>query len=229
MVVIYAVHIVAGSLALVFGYVALFAAKGAPLHRKSGMWFVYAILTMCFVGALIAAVRGKAPAINLPAASLTAYLVITGLTTVRPPVTGSRWLSPGLMLVGVAVGVTTLALGFQAVANGGARQGIPAFPFFMFAIVGLLGSAGDLRIIRSGAVRGAPRLARHLWRMCFALYIAAMSFFIGQAKVIPKPVRIYPLLAIPPLLALMAMAYWLWRVRRRGTLRGVVMVPAAQS
>ena len=28
-------HVVAGGLALVFGYVALYAAKGAPLHRKS--------------------------------------------------------------------------------------------------------------------------------------------------------------------------------------------------
>ena len=31
------IHIAAGVLALVFGYVALFAPKGATLHRKSGM------------------------------------------------------------------------------------------------------------------------------------------------------------------------------------------------
>ena len=41
------VHILAGGLALVFGYVALYAAKGATLHRKSGMLSVYAMLTMC--------------------------------------------------------------------------------------------------------------------------------------------------------------------------------------
>jgi hypothetical protein len=229
MVVTYALHILAGSLALVFGYVALVAAKGAPLHRKSGMLFVYAILTMCFLGALMAAVRGKAPAVNIPAACLTAYLAITGLITMRPPAAGTRWLNPGLMAVSLAVGLITFSLGFGAVANGGARQGIPAFPFFMFGVVGLLGSAGDFRIMRSGALRGAPRLARHLWRMCFALYIASMSFFIGQAKVIPKPIRIYPLLAIPPLVVLVAMVYWLWRVRRRDALRGVVMVHVPQS
>ena len=39
------VHFLAGGLGLVFGYVALSAAKGAPLHRKSGMLFVYAMLT----------------------------------------------------------------------------------------------------------------------------------------------------------------------------------------
>lgn len=31
------IHILAGVLALGFGYVALYAAKGATLHRKSGM------------------------------------------------------------------------------------------------------------------------------------------------------------------------------------------------
>jgi hypothetical protein len=31
-----------------------------------------------------------------------------------------------------------------------------------------------------------------LWRMSFALLIAAFSFFLGQAKVIPKPIRIIP-------------------------------------
>ena len=54
--------------------------------------------------------------------------------------------------------------------------------------------------------------------MSFALLIAAISFFIGQAKGIPQPIRIVPLLMVPPLAVLAAMFYWLWRVRRpRGT------------
>ena len=35
-------HILAGISALVFGYVALYATKGATLHRRSGIFFVYA-------------------------------------------------------------------------------------------------------------------------------------------------------------------------------------------
>ncbi len=54
------------------------------------MVFVYAMLTTAFFGVLIAALRGVAPAINIPAGTLTAYLVITALTTVRPPFAGSR-------------------------------------------------------------------------------------------------------------------------------------------
>jgi hypothetical protein len=78
------VHVGAGLLGLVSGYIALYATKGAPLHRRVGMVFVYAMLTMSMLGALIAIVSGVAPEINVPAALLTAYLVTTALITVRP-------------------------------------------------------------------------------------------------------------------------------------------------
>ena len=48
--------------------------------------------------------------------------------------------------------------------------------------------------------------------MCFSLFIASGSFFLGQAKVIPKPIRIFQLLAIPALLPLVLLLYWLARV-----------------
>ena len=51
--------------------------------------------------------------------------------------------------------------------------------------------------------------------LSFALLLAAFSFFIGQAKVIPQPYRIMPLLLIPPLTVLAALFYWLWRMRRK--------------
>jgi uncharacterized membrane protein len=224
------VHILAGSFALIFGYVALYSVKGAPLHRRTGMLFVYAMLTMGFWGALIAAVRGVAPAINIPSAALSAYLVITALATVRPTAAWPRWMNTVLMLVALAVGLSTLTFAFQAIANGGKRDGIPPFPFFMFAVIGLLASALDLRMIRSGglaSLKRATRLARHLWRMCFALFLAAMAFFIGQAQVFPKPLRIMPLLAFPMLAVLVTMFYWLWRVRARRSLHGIAGVTVA--
>jgi peptidoglycan/LPS O-acetylase OafA/YrhL len=131
------------------------------------------------------------------------------------------------MLVAMGVSLTSLTFGFQAVANGGMRNGMPAFPFFMFGIVALLGFAGDLRMIRSGVPpRGGARIARHLWRMCFALFIAAMSFFIGQADEFPEALRIPLLLAVPVLAPVVSMAYWLWRVRSRPSVRELVIARA---
>ena len=94
----------------------------------------------------------------------------------------------------------------------------------MYGIIGVLGGFGDIRMIRVGGLTGASRLARHLWRMCWALWIAAASFFWGQAKVIPEAIRIIPLLSVPVLAVLVTMLYWLWRVRIKRSLRGMVGV-----
>lgn len=218
------VHILAGSLGLIAGYIALYSAKGASLHRKAGTLFVYAMLAVA-AGGLALAIGGKvAPAINIPAALLTGYLVLTGQATVRPASAGSRWLDAAGMAMALGVGVTMLALGLHAVAQGGSRSGF-AYPAFMFAAVGLLAGAGDIRVLRGGRLQGTARIARHLWRMCFALFIAAMSFFIGQAKVIPEPFRIRPLLALPVLAVLATMFWWMWRVRRKKAVQGLVLAP----
>jgi len=222
------VHIIGGTIGIVSGFVALYALKGATLHRRSGMIFVYAMLVLSISGAVMAAGRAWA-AVNIPAGLLTAYLAITGLTTVRPPAAGSRGLDIGATLVASALSLFCLTFGIDALASGGQRNGIPAFPFLMFGVVGLLASVGDVRMIRSGRLRGAPRLARHLWRMCFALYIAAASFFLGPIRRIPEPLRIPALLPVPVLAVLVTMLYWLWRVRVRRTFRGIVGVSAPEA
>ena len=225
----YIVHILAGSLGLIFGYVALFTAKGNTVHRKSGRLFIYVMLTMCTMGALMAALSGVWTVINVPAAWTTAYLVMTGMATVRRPAGWSRRLDVGLMVIALSVALAMLAMGVQAVAAGGERNGIPAFPFFLFGIVGLLGGLGDARVVRTGALIGATRLARHLWRMSFALFIAAMSFFFGQSGVFPAAIRKPALLAIPVVAVLFSMIYWLWRVRIRRSLRGMAIGRPASS
>jgi len=224
------VHAVAAGLGLVLGSVALYAAKGATLHRKSGLLFVFAILTMSLTGAGMAAVTGNVG--NVVAGLLTAYLVITALITVRPSTAGLRRLEVGAMLMALALGMTCVTLGFQALASpNGTRFGIPFVVFFMFGTVALLAGIGDIRMIRSEGLRGVHRLTRHLWRMCYALWIATASFFLGPrarvAKVLPEPLLNPALLALPVVLVLVVMFYWLWRVRIRRTLRGIVSAPEA--
>lgn len=224
----YYVHILAGSLSLLFGFVALYSTKGATLHRKAGRQFVFAMLTMALMGAVIAASKGSEG--NVIAAVMTCYLVITALTTVSRHAVWSPRLDVGLMVLALGVGLTSVALGFETIASpAGRRDGLPPFPFFMFGIVGLLAGVGDLRMLRSGGIRGTSRLARHLWRMTWAMWIATSSFFLGQAKVFPEPVRIPALLALPVLAVLVTMLYWLWRVRIRRSLRGLVGVSTPEA
>jgi len=74
------------------------------------------------------------------------------------------------------------------------------------------GLLGDVRVVTGRAPQGARRIARHLSRMCFAMFIATGSFFLGQAKVLPESMRIFPLLAVPVVLVLLLMVYWWVRV-----------------
>lgn len=70
-------------------------------------------------------------------------------------------------------------------------------------------------------LQGTKRLARHLWRMCFAMFIATGSFFLGQMQVFPKAIRNPALLSIPVIASLLIMFFWLWRVRIRRMYKGI--------
>jgi len=218
-------HIVAGALSLVAGFVALSVTKGAPAHRRSGMVFVFAMVPMAITGALIAAWKGAVG--TSIGGAMTVYFVLTALATVHPLPGWSRRVDVGLMGVALAVGLTNLVWAFQTVASPtGRREGLPPFPFFMWGIVLTVAAIGDWRMIRSPALRGAARLRRHLWRMCWAMWVATGSFFLGQAKVIPKPIRIMPVLGLLAVTPILALLYWMWRVRRKRGIPKAVVVSA---
>jgi uncharacterized membrane protein len=205
------VHIIAGSIAIVAGFISVFALKGAKLHRKSGMIFVYSMLVLSTTGAVIATLKHQTA--NIIGGSLAFYMVTTALLTVRARDRGSRWADAASLVIGTAVGGFAMKTGSDAMNTPtGTSNGVPAGMMFFFGAVALLAAIGDLRVLLVGELQGAQRIARHLWRMCFSLFIASGSFFLGQAKVIPKPIRILPLLAIPALLPLALLLYWLARV-----------------
>ncbi|MEO8633944.1 MAG: hypothetical protein ABI587_01585 [Gemmatimonadales bacterium] len=58
---------------------------------------------------------------------------------------------------------------------------------------------------------------------------AALSFFIGQAKVTRSPIRIPGLLALRVVAVLVMLFDWLWRVRVRRSYRNVVVLSAPEN
>jgi uncharacterized membrane protein len=216
------IHIAAGGLAIVLGAVALAVRKGGAIHRRAGILFVYAMVVMAMTASILEFL--KSPGVsNVVAALMTVYFVGTALTTVRPVSPWTRVIDRGALTVAVALAVVSILGGLKGVNTPGLSPG--GVPFrtigvmsFVLATVLLLAAVGDVRIMRSGAPRGARRLARHLWRMCFALFIAAGSFFSIRervAKILPEPLTTGPMRALPILLLFGTMFYWLWRLRRR--------------
>jgi uncharacterized membrane protein len=206
-----ALHITAGSLAIISGFIAIFAVKGARMHRQSGKIFVYSMLALGITGAVIAAIRSQ-PA-NVVGGSLAAYMVGTGVLTLRRRERAFYWVDAAAMALALGIGYFSLTIGLRVIHSAsGTSDGVPPAPLFVFAGVTLLAALGDLRMILVRGLQGRHRLVRHLWRMSFALFIASGSFFIGQAKVIPKPIRIFPVLITLAFLPLLLLIYWLVRV-----------------
>ena len=214
-------HILAGSIGLITGFTALFVVKGAKIHRRVGTAFVYSMLAMAVAGGTMAIVKNIGVKVNVPSAILTAYLVLTSLAAVRATGPRARLFTIAAMLAVIPVAAFDFIIAADLLADE-KNRGF-AIPFFAFGVLGVFAIAGDLRVVRFGPLTGSRRIARHLWRMCFALLIASLSFFIGQAKVIPEPIRIMPLLAMPMLIVAVMMIYWMWRVRLRKTLRGLTL------
>jgi hypothetical protein len=216
------IHVVAGALAIVFGFTALFVKKGGTIHRRGGMLFVYAMLVMGTTASILEYVQSAA-ATNVVAALMSIYFVGTALTAIRPVSRWTRAIDIAALTIAIALALVSIIGGVKGVNTPGLSSG--GVPFrtigvmsFILATVLLLAAVGDVRVMRGGPLRGGPRLSRHLWRMCFALFIAAGSFFSIRervAKILPEPFTTGPMRTLPFVLLFGAMFHWLWRMRGR--------------
>lgn len=213
-------HFGSALIALVAGTVALAVAKGGRMHKRSGIVFAIAMSVAGVLASVISAYEGKSIAGGL----FVVYLLFTATTTVKPLSISGRRLDIALMIFAFVFAAVMYINGVAVWRQPGHMfQGVPAGMIFFLATIGLLAAVGDLRMILEGGPRGARRIARHLWRMCFGLFIATGSFFFGQAKFIPAPLRIKPLLAVLGVAPLVVLLYWMWRVRLRRKLSGIIV------
>lgn len=213
------VHVSAGSIAILSGATALVAAKGERLHRASGTVFFVAMLIMAAMATYLAVLYQQKT--NLVAGPFVFYLVGTAWLAVRRKHDGVGWIEKVAPLVALGVAATLLTFGLQGLHSAkGLVDGAPAQASLAMAAVAALAAALDLKVILKGDISGTPRIARHLWRMCFALFIASGSFFLGQQKVMPKFLHGSPVLLALALAPLVLMIFWLVRVRFTGAFRG---------
>lgn len=224
-----AIHIIAGGLAVILGFTALFVKKGGTIHRRSGMLFVYAMLVMGATASILEFLK-HAAATNVVAALMSVYFVGTALTAVRPPSKWTRAINIAALAVAIGLAVLSIVGGIKAINTPGLSSGRVPFRTigimsFVLGAVLLLSASGDVRVMLSGMPRGGRRLSRHLWRMCFALFIAAGSFFSIRervAKILPEPLTTGRMRALPILVLFGVMFYWMWRVRSRRALSVLV-------
>jgi hypothetical protein len=203
-------HIGGGSFGIVSGYAAVFARKGARLHRIFGTVFFVSMLAMGTMGLALSVWIKQFG--NIAGGALATYLVATAWLTVRRKAGTTGHLDVALFIGVLATAGLLLYWGLLATMSAkGTFQGYGAALYFVFGSFATLFAALDLKVILRGGIAGAARIARHLWRMCFALFFAAASFFLGQQKVMPAFMHGSPLLFIPAFAPLGFMIFWLVR------------------
>ena len=216
------IHITGGVLGILSGTVAMCFRKGSPRHVRAGKVFVASMLTMAAAAVYLAVLKHQTP--NILAGILTFYLVTTAwLTAKRRDGETSRF-DWALLLIPLLGGSWVWFIGLgKFLSRTPPRDGVPIEMSFFAGSVMLLAAAGDIRMIVRGGLSGTKRLVRHLWRMCFGLFVATGSFFLGQQQVFPVVIRGSILLTVLAILPLVSLIFWVVRVRFTKAYRGKSM------
>jgi uncharacterized membrane protein len=221
----FVLHIAGGTVGLVSGTTAIFARKGGRLHRSAGTVFFISMLVMAALAIYLSIVR-PGQIVNLFIAAFASYLVVTGWMAVRSPSGAAGFGDKVALVVALCLCAPFLLLS--------AQRALGISPFFTSAIplegpvlvalygftsVLVIAALGDAKVVFAGGILGAPRIARHLWRMCLGLTMAAGSAFTnGLPRLLPGPMHVTPIFFLPQFVPLVLMVFWLIRVRLSGWL-----------
>lgn len=187
-------HIIAGTFVLLSGVGALLFRKGEKSHRVSGNVFFFSLLLMAGSGALLA----DDPTI----AFSSIYFASTAwVITIRP----EKKTGIFEIIAFIVISIICARYFFVAVTS---KPSFMVTIFYIFGSVALIAALLDLNMIIRGGLEGAHRIARHLWRMCYALLGAVLSFVANTSdkwsEFLPEDLPIYFIIAIT--------FYWLFRV-----------------
>ncbi|ANP47991.1 hypothetical protein [Candidatus Viadribacter manganicus] len=206
-------HIAGGAIGMITGVVALAVRKGQRVHRAAGSVFFLAMFVAYAIGAGVAPFLETGQRPNFVAGIMALYLLVSGAAAAR-----RRDVKAGAPeVIGLIVALSIAAAGvlfmrIGAASPSGTVDGSPPQAFLLFTIAGAFAAAGELHVLVRKLLPNVSRIARHLWRMCFSLFIASGSFFLGQMQVFPEALQQSVLLPVLALAPLPVMLFWLGKV-----------------
>ncbi len=205
-------HICGGTLGVLSGTVAIFLRKGSRRHALAGTVFVISMLALGTSGAYMAILKMQPG--NILGGLFICYLVATSWIAAKRKQVSTGIFDWGALLLVSALTIVELTLGLEAATNSsGMKYGYPPGPYFFIGSVGLIAATGDIRLIVRRGISGTQRIARHLWRMCFAFFIASASIFLARAHLFPAFMRNTGALYLLSFFPLLLMIFWLIRIR----------------
>ena len=205
-------HIVSGTLGMLSGFVAVFLRKGSRRHGITGSVFVISMMSLSLTGVYLALMKSQPG--NVIGGTLTFYLVTTAWLTARRKSPKTGLLDWGALMIVLSLTIVELTWGtLAALSPTGLKYDYPPGPYFFMGTVAAMATLGDIRMMVRHGVSGVQRIARHLWRMCFALFVASASIFLARQHLFPAFMRKTGMLMVLSFLPLVLLIYWMIRVR----------------
>ncbi len=208
--IVWLIHTPAGTVGLVAAVVALFAIKGAALHRKAGMYFTVSMLIMLIAGFVAATIK-ESPG-DMLLSAVVMYTVFTAWLTAQRKIGETGFLEKAAITWIIAVGIAAFIL-----STGRSEAGTPSiYPFWAgFAVFCAI---GDLRNLRRAGLTSVQRVIRHVWRIGFSLVWTALALTDKIIKAQGSNVKEMPvdqllyIVGIPTMLILIITMYWIMNI-----------------
>jgi hypothetical protein len=205
------IHVLAGTIAVLSGASALFVHKGQSLHRAAGNLFFFSMSVSAIAGAIVAI---QIPLrITVITGLFTFYLILTSWLTVKIQSQNALIINILNLVFAAAIAYLGITAGLSALEKpDGLLNGYSALSYFLLAGLAAFCATLDGVMIWLRGHSGAHRIARHLWRMCIALYFAVGSLFTGPgAQIFPESLQGSWILTIPENAVALLMIFWLAR------------------
>jgi len=219
----YGLHIGGGTLAFASGVVAVSVEKGGRLHRLAGNVFVASMLAMASFAVVLATIIPN-EMVNILIGIFALYFILTSWMTVHRKEGIAGLFEKFAAAVALILWAPFALLSFQLLIGMEPMIKSPV-PFkgpvlvalYLFTLLLGIAAISDVRLVLTGGITGAARIARHLWRMCLAFTMAAGSFFTNALPhALPRIYHITLWSFVPQILLLGLLIFWVIRVRFTG-------------
>jgi hypothetical protein len=188
-------HASFGGVALACAIVAMFAKKGGPLHRKTGLVFAIAMTAATALACVIAVIRPNLFLFLIGLFSL--YLVLVGWRAGSKRKKYPARFDYGIAIVVGVASAAMIGVGIDRMTRGDKLGTV----LLVFGIIGGIRALVDLRQFRAGKITGQQRIVRHLTSMVAAFIAASTAFLVVTADFLPELVRWFgPTFALTPVI-----------------------------
>jgi len=206
------IHAAFGGIALLAGFVSMIAKKGQIVHRKSGLFFFYAMMISGIIAMLVAVLPNHENPFLFAVGIFSLYFVVTGKRVLR-----LKRKNPNLKIdkiIAVVMIVTGVLMIFLPPILTNNVNPI----LLVFGVVGIVLSVKDLLLFKKPDRLQKAWLKLHLGKMLGG-YISATTAFVVVNEFFPS---IYGWF-IPGIIGGFMIAYWIRKINKTALAKKIVL------